>query len=230
MDITQTTIPKSDQQNYDDYLNGVTRTVTISKVSAGSAEQPVDIHLEEFPGRAYRPSKSMRRVLVSAWGPETSVYVGRKMTLYGDPNVKFGGVALGGIKISHLSHIDKPLKIALTVTRGKREPFIVSPLTAPTNKFDATRDERTEIKAAGGNFGPGVGDIVSEKQTSEIGRLFGKLGMNEPAIQLSYVSDVIERVITSPSQLTSYEASRVIRYLKKDEDRAALAEEAGGAE
>jgi hypothetical protein len=29
-----------------------------------------------------------------------------------------------------MSGIDKPLKVALTVTRGKREPFVVDPLPA----------------------------------------------------------------------------------------------------
>jgi len=128
MDITQTTAAKSDQQNFDDYLVGP-RVVTVSEVTGGSAEQPVELHLVEFPDRPYKPSKSMRRVLVASWGPETSVYVGRKMRLYGDPDVKFGGITVGGIKIAALSHIDKTLKIALTVTRGKREPHTVEPLT-----------------------------------------------------------------------------------------------------
>ena len=127
MDISQTTVPKSDQQNFDDYIGGP-KTVTIEKVTAGSLEQPVDVHLIEFPGRPYRPSKSMRRVLVKAWGIESAAYTGRRMTLYGDPEVTFGRDKVGGIKISHLSHIEKRLTLALTVTRGKRAPFNVEPL------------------------------------------------------------------------------------------------------
>lgn len=211
MDMTNSIIPKSDQQNYDDYANGITRTVTIAKVSAGSAEQPVDIHLEEFPGRAYRPSKSMRRVLVSAWGSETSVYVGRKMTLYGDPTVKFGGVALGGIKISHLSHIDKPLKIALTVTRGKREPFTVTPLLAKT-----VDTKSAEIVDSVDRPSESVDSAPDRTQMALIGALFEKLGMSEGKIQLAYVSDVLERVVTHANQLTTHEVGRVIAYLEKD--------------
>jgi len=127
MDLTDTIAPKSDQQNYEDYIAGP-KTVTITEVRRGNAEQPVEIHLAEFPGRPYKPSKSMRRVLVAAWGKDSSVYTGRAMTLYGDPTVRFAGEQVGGIKISHLSHIDKPKKIALTVTRGKREPHTVKPL------------------------------------------------------------------------------------------------------
>ena len=127
MDITKTTEPKSDQQNFDDYVAGP-KTVTIADVKAGSPEQPVEIHLVEFPGRPFKPSKSMRRVFVAAWGPEASEYVGRRMTLYGDPAVRFGGIAVGGIRISHLSHIGQTLTLALTVKRGSRAPFIVEPL------------------------------------------------------------------------------------------------------
>ena len=131
MDITETTALKSDQQNFDDYASGP-RTVTISKVTKGSVEQPVDIELVEFPGRPYKPSKSMRRVLVAAWGAEASAYAGRKMTLFGDPTVKFGGQVVGGIKIAALSHIDKRMTLSLTTTRGKRAPFSVEPLTDAT--------------------------------------------------------------------------------------------------
>jgi len=130
MDILKTTEPKSDQQNYDDYQTAP-KTVTVSEVKRGNAEQPVELHLAEFPGRPYKPGKSMRRVLVAAWGSEASAYVGRKLTLYGDPTIRFGKDAVGGIRISHLSHIDKPLEIPLTVTRGQRKPFVVQPLNTP---------------------------------------------------------------------------------------------------
>lgn len=134
MDLTESIAPKSDQINAEDLLTGP-RTFTIAEVKAGSAEQPVNIHLIEFPGRPYRPSKSMRRVMVAAWGKDTAPYAGHRLTLFRDPKVKFGGDEVGGIKISHLSHIDKPMKLALTVTRGKRAPYVVQPLPtdAPTS-------------------------------------------------------------------------------------------------
>lgn len=134
MDLTETTAPKSDQQNFDDYAAGITRTVTVTEVKRGNAEQPAEVHLAEFPGRPYKPSKSMRRVLVAAWGPDTTTYTGRRITLYGDPSVKFGGNVVGGIKISNLSHIDKRIDVSLTETRGKRAKHTVEPLieSAPT--------------------------------------------------------------------------------------------------
>src|SRR5690606_13558162 len=51
VDLTATTIPKSDQINAEDLMVSGPVTVTVESVSKGSAEQPVDIHLVEFPGR-----------------------------------------------------------------------------------------------------------------------------------------------------------------------------------
>ena len=149
MDLTETIAPKSDQINAEDLLTGP-RTFTVERVSAGSVEQPVNVHLVELPGRPYRPSKSMRRVLVAAWGKEASVYTGRRLTLYRDPEVTFGRDKVGGIKISHLSHIDQRLSIALTVTRGKRAPHVVEPLpdapTEPTAEQVAASTDQNELR------------------------------------------------------------------------------------
>jgi hypothetical protein len=133
MDIAETTAANSAQQNYDDYLGGITRTVTITAVTKGSVEQPVNLELAEFPGKPYKPNKSNRRLLVLAWGADSSVYVGRRLTLFGDPTVAFGGSVVGGIKISHMSDIDKPLTVALTVTRGKKKAYTVQPLPPTRN-------------------------------------------------------------------------------------------------
>lgn len=160
MDITKTTEPRSDQQNFDDYVAGP-KTVTITEVKAGSAEQPVELHLAEFPGRPFKPGKSMRRVLIACWGPEASAYVGRKMTLYGDPDVKFGGQAVGGIRIAALSHLDAPRTIQLTVTRGKRAPFVVQPLTTEPVKDTSGRDWLKELAATNGDA-QAIWDLATE--------------------------------------------------------------------
>jgi hypothetical protein len=133
MDLTKTITPKSDQLNSDDLMTGPV-TVTITEVRDGNAEQPVSIHLAEFPGRPYKPSKSMRRVLVQGWGSDGDTYTGRRLTLFRNPEIKFGGDQVGGIEISHMSHIPKRFSVSLMVTRGKRKPFNVQPLpdAAPT--------------------------------------------------------------------------------------------------
>lgn len=124
--ILQSIVPKSDQWNFEDFIGGP-KTFVVAGVSAGSAEQPVNIRLEGEK-RFYRPSKTMRRVLVLLWGDDGHKWVGRSMTLYGDPGVMFGGVKVGGIKISHMSDIDGPQSINLTVKRGQKAPIKVLPI------------------------------------------------------------------------------------------------------
>jgi hypothetical protein len=153
MDLTAAITPKSDQLNAEDLLTGP-RTFTITTVDPGTAEQPVNVHLAEMPGRPWRPSKSMSRVLAYCWGTDTEPYAGRRVTLYRDPEVTFGRDKVGGIKISHLSHIDRAKSVSLTVTRGKRAPHSVEPLpdaapqpTAPTEADIAATTDTGQLRA-----------------------------------------------------------------------------------
>jgi hypothetical protein len=192
MDLTDTIEPKSDQVNADDLLTGP-RTFTIADVSKGSPEQPVNITLEEFPkDRPYKPSKSMRRVLVAAWGPEASKYVGRRLTLYRDAEITFGPDKVGGIRISHLSHISKRLTLALTVKRGKRTPYVVEPLpeTAPT------------VVA------------VSAETLAELDALFTEAGITEEQ-RLPGVNSIINGSATGLETLTEQQAQTVLAALNQ---------------
>jgi len=127
MDITDTIKANSDQVNADDLIGGpvVTR---ITNVERGTGEQPIFIHTDVFEKRTYRPSKSMRRVLAIVWGLDASVWVGRSLELFRNPDISFGKEKVGGIQISRMSHISKPETVSLTVSRGKRSPFTVQPL------------------------------------------------------------------------------------------------------
>ena len=143
LDISDTIIPRSDQPNYDD-VAAVPIVATITKVQRGSVAQPVELHLEGYEGRPFKPSKSMRRVLVAAWGKDASQYVGRTIGLYGDPTVLWAGKPVGGIRIKALSHLDRPLKTTVTVNRKQREPFTVEPLTVPAPASPTVSDEQIE--------------------------------------------------------------------------------------
>ena len=127
-DLRHTIAPKSDQMNSDDLIGG-TMTITVTGVSlCQEPEQPVAVNYDGDNGKPYKPCKSMRRVLIDTWGPDGKAYVGRSLTLYRDPEVAFGGMKVGGIRISHMSHIDKPKTMALTATRANKKPFTVKPL------------------------------------------------------------------------------------------------------
>lgn len=134
-DMSQVIIPRSDQINADTLLAGP-MTVTVKAVHiSGGQEQPVSISLEETP-LFFRPCKSMSRCLVTVWGPDANKYVGRRLTLYRDPTVKWGGLEVGGIRISHMSHLDNKMVMQLTATKGQRKPHTVMPLA--TNGDTAT--------------------------------------------------------------------------------------------
>lgn len=144
-DLSNTIVPKSDQLNAEQLLTGpITITVTDVRRIGNGDEQPIAIHYEGENGRPYKPCKTMRRLLVFAWGRDGAAWVGRRMTLYNKPDVKFGGVEVGGIRISHLSDIERTIQVALTATRGKKEPVRVKKLPPV-----ATVDEsRARLKAA----------------------------------------------------------------------------------
>lgn len=127
-DLGLTIAPKSDQLNADDLLTGPI-TIKITDVSrCKEPEQPIAINYEGDKGKPYKPGKSMRRVLVNAWGADGQTYKGRSLTLYRDEEVMFGGLKVGGIRISNMSHITENTTMALTASRASRKPFTVRPL------------------------------------------------------------------------------------------------------
>lgn len=150
---------KTDQLNYEDFLGGVTRIVTIAGVKVGTKEQQYDIEIEGDK-RVWRPAVTVLKLLVEAWGDDATAWVGRRAELYGDPDVRFGPERVGGIRISRLSHITKPVTASLTLTRGKRGSFTVDPLPAPDPRIEALQDEwraadparRAEIEAEVSNL------------------------------------------------------------------------------
>jgi hypothetical protein len=164
MDISETLSPDSDQLDAIDLANSGPRVFTITKVSRGKDDQPVDVHLAEF-SRVWRPGKSMRRVLAACWGVHADEWAGRRVELFCDPKVQFGGSAVGGTRISRLSHIDGTRRVPLLVSRGKSATYTVEPLPddAPTTErpsesqsridelraewFDADPDRRKQIEA-----------------------------------------------------------------------------------
>lgn len=144
---------KTDQLNYEDFLGGVTRIVTVAGVKAGTKEQQYDVAIEG-DDRVWRPAVTVLKLLVAAWGDDATAWVGRRAELFGDPSIMFGRDRVGGIRVSRVSHIDKPVIASLTETRGKRKSHTVDPLPdlSPVDKLKAewrtaTPERRTEIEA-----------------------------------------------------------------------------------
>ena len=149
-DLSKTIEAKSNQLNADD-LQAKPRTINITKVSAGNSDQPIAINYEGDNKKPWYPCKSMRRLLVVVWGTDGASYVGKSLTLFRDPSVKWGGIEVGGIRISHMSNLDKAMTIALTATRGNKKPYTVKPLkvaapTAPLHEQGEAEDATLETE------------------------------------------------------------------------------------
>jgi len=128
MDLSKTIIPKSDQLNADDLISGA-KTIKIRDIKGGNDEaQPVSIYFYGDNNKPFKPCKSMRRVLVQLWGSDGLQYIGRRLTLYREDTVKWSGIEVGGIRISHASHIAEPTRVLVTISRNKRVPITIEVL------------------------------------------------------------------------------------------------------
>lgn len=161
MDLSKALAPKTDQIDATDLIGNPPQVFTIKSVSENGSEladqQPVNIRLEET-NLFYRPSKGMLRVLADNWGKDVQKWVGRRLELYGDPNVYFGKEKRGGTRISRLSHIAGKKSTLINPRGGRGAYWEVTPLPdAPATdpRIDALKaewatatDERKEaIKA-----------------------------------------------------------------------------------
>ena len=156
LDISKTIVAKSDQLNADDLMGGPI-TIEIVDVKIVVGDQPLELHYRGGDGKPYKPGKSMRRVLSFMWGSDGAAYVGRSMTLYRDADVRFGGDVVGGIRISHLSHIQSTITLPLTVTRGKKKSFSVKPLVV---------ENKAEQKAAAAKIAASAIIAMIDKATT----------------------------------------------------------------
>jgi hypothetical protein len=119
--------PRSDQINAEDFLGG-SKTYTIAGIREGAAEQKYDIVLEGEK-RVWRPPPTVLRTLMKAWESDDSAdWIGKRVTLYCDETVTFGKETPGGIRVSHVSGIDKPATVSVTEKRGRRKRVTVQPL------------------------------------------------------------------------------------------------------
>ena len=131
VDMSQFVAAKTDQLGAEDLLTEP-RTITITRVTGSeSNEQPVNIYFRGDGGKPWRPCKTARRLLLRVWGRNAAEYVGRSLTIYRDDTVKFGGLQVGGIRISHMSHIDAPQTHAVLASQKKMQALTVKPLLSP---------------------------------------------------------------------------------------------------
>jgi hypothetical protein len=144
--------PRSDQLNADDLIPGP-RTIKITGariVEGDRGGKRVTIHYEGENGKPWKACKTMGRAMVMVWGivddeDEAKIsaqFAGKSVTIYRDPKVDFGNEkGIGGIRISHMSHIDGPRTVKLTVSQGKKSQFVFQPLTAEVRQLPGATDD-----------------------------------------------------------------------------------------
>ena len=152
------TAPKTDQLNADN-LRGINSVVvTVKGPCSRGNDGKMHIPLEEC--KPFKPATGQGRILTEIWGNWEN-WPGRKIRLYRDPDVTYGGVACGGIKISEISHINRKHTVPVRQNRNKvvmqdihpiKEE--VDPVIAVQVKFRqaVTEDEVKEAMSAAGGF------------------------------------------------------------------------------
>lgn len=127
-DIADTLAPVSEQLDAIELIDGP-RVFTVKSVTVRKDDkQPVKIYFEEFP-RPWRPGVNQRRVLKHCWGRKSSEWAGRKIKLFYEPDVTYGGTKTGGTRIASMSHIDGPMDAPILISGGRASTYHVEPLS-----------------------------------------------------------------------------------------------------
>lgn len=127
-DVSHAIQPKSDQLNAEDFIASPI-TAQIERVDVRqTTEQPVSVFLAGHQ-RPWKPCKSMLKVMAGIWGTNSQAWIGHAVTLFNDTSVKWAGTEVGGIRISHMTGIDKERQFNLSVSRGKRKIHKINPLS-----------------------------------------------------------------------------------------------------
>lgn len=145
--LAEALAPKSDQLNADDLIAGPrTLKITNARISKEDRQTKIVISYEGDNGKPWKPCKTMGRAMVMAWAiTDEKQLIGKSVRVYRDPTVRFGDQGeIGGIRISHMSDIDKPVNVKLTVSQGKKGMFTFAPLPTGVEKSDKPRKTADE--------------------------------------------------------------------------------------
>lgn len=147
MDLSGAWQVKSDRLNADDMI-GITPTVTVAAIDWPEGGEP-RLHLTEYPRRPWYPSAGMGRVIRQVWGPDGEQWVGRRATLFNQPDVEYGSKRTGGIRILAMSHMPHARTFEVKESKGKRVKYTIEPLPDATPSHEVQPDWQALIVDAG---------------------------------------------------------------------------------
>ena len=203
MDITDALAPASDQLDAIELVSPRTFTIdTGSRLGQREGKTVAEIRLVDFP-RVWRPSKGMLDALVAAWKTtDATQWVGHSLTLYNDPEVMFGREKTGGVRVSHVSHIDKPMVVTIRAGSGRTKPWRLQPLTETA----PAAPKRAAAKPAA--------DAPTRDQLAAIGEAFTAAGITDNDAKAKFLTDTVGRVMQGWGDLTATDAVTVLDALK----------------
>lgn len=152
-DLDRALSAKSDQLCADD-LYGGERTIKITEVKIIlNQPQPIHIRFEDDDGKPWKPSKTQGRIMKAIWGKDEKDWIGKRVTVYREPTVKWSGQEVGGVFISKIEGITKRTKLVLAESKHKKAAIFVDPLDHEIEieevKLEAPQpDESTVLRAA----------------------------------------------------------------------------------
>lgn len=122
---------KTDQFNYEHFLAGP-QTFTVTKIGSkkDQGKQRLLVYMEGHEGTPFIPCLGMIKCLSSpdGWGERLSNWIGKRITLFGDSKVVYGGKELGGVRVSHISGIESDYVTKITERRGVRIDYLIKKL------------------------------------------------------------------------------------------------------
>ena len=141
-DLDKALSAKSDQLNADDLI-GENRTIKLTDVIITlNADQKINISFEGDDNKPWRPSKTQGRIMKAIWGRNEKEWIGKRVTIFRNPGVRWGGQEVGGVFISHIEGIDKPTKLVLAESKSRKASITVLPLDdeiqVPEEEIDIT--------------------------------------------------------------------------------------------
>lgn len=146
-DISHTLIAKSDQLNAADLARPI--VVTVRGVRVVREDQPVVVDIGD-DYQPWKPCKGMRRLLARVWGTNTDDWPGHRVELYNDPEAKWAGAAVGGIRVSAISGIDRAIRYSMRTSKQGSTVYDVLALERAPAEVDPSEAREKFLAYAAG--------------------------------------------------------------------------------
>jgi len=75
--------------------------------------------------------KTSGHSMAAMWGKDDANWIGKRVTLYADPDIMFGADQVGGIRVAGSPDIDKEIKIRIKFKKKRALEVVLTPTAAP---------------------------------------------------------------------------------------------------